>query len=241
MKQYIFQCDFCQADFDRGKDEGKRIRYEKKKHLRKHYCSEDCRLKARGHIKTPIITCSQCAKQVKRSNKDVSRAKNNFCSSSCNASYQNAHKTKGFRRSKLEVWLEIKLIELFPALEIHFNRKDAISSELDFYIPSLKLAFELNGIFHYEPIYGNEKLSQIQNNDCRKFQACLEKGIELCIIDSSKLTYFKPANAQKYLDIIVGIIKEKLVVGAGTAPDGVLDTTSVMSASLALASSRQLI
>jgi len=32
---------------------------------------------------------------------------------------------------------------------------------------------------------------------------------------------------------------EKLVVGAGTAPGGVLDTTSVMSASLALASSRQ--
>lgn len=230
MKQYIFQCDFCQADFDRGKDEGKRIRYEKKKHLRKHYCREDCRLKARGHIKTPIIACSQCGKQVKRSNKDVSRAKNNFCSSSCNASYQNTHKTKGCRRSKLEAWLEVKLIELFPKLEIHFNRKDAISSELDFYIPSLKLAFELNGIFHYEPIYGGEKLLQIQNNDQRKFQACLERGIELCIIDSSKLTYFKPANAQKYLDIIAGIIKQKMVVGAGNDPDDVKHNTDYESA-----------
>lgn len=90
------------------------------------------------------------------------------------------------------------------------GHKDAINSELDIYIPSLKLAFELNGIFHYEPIYGQDKMNQIQNNDNRKFQACLEHGIELCIIDSSKLTYFKPANAQKYLDIITQVINSKV-------------------------------
>jgi len=45
---------------------------------------------------------------------------------------------------------------LYPDLVIHFNKKDAINSELDIYIPSLKLAFELNGIFHYEPIFGKE-------------------------------------------------------------------------------------
>ena len=82
----------------------------------------------------------------------------------------------------------------YPNLEIHYNRKDAINSELDIYIPELELAFELNGIFHYEPIYGAEKLQQIQNNDDRKFQACLEKGISLCIIDTSSLKYFKLFN-----------------------------------------------
>jgi hypothetical protein len=73
----------------------------------------------------------------------------------------------------------------------------------------MKLAFELNGIFHYESIYGEAKLHQIQNNDKRKFQACLERGIELCIIDSSNLKYFKESNAKPYLDIIINIINKK--------------------------------
>ena len=85
-----------------------------------------------------------------------------------------------------------------------------INSELDIYFPELKLAVELNGIFHYEPIFGNEKLQSIKNNDCRKFQACLEKQIELIIIDTSSLTYFKEENAKKFLDIIYNIISKKI-------------------------------
>jgi len=77
-------------------------------------------------------------------------------------------------------------------------------------IPTLKLAFELNGIFHYEPIFGSNKLKQIQNNDDRKFQACLEQGIELCLIDTSQQKYFKDVLSLKYLNIIVNIINNKL-------------------------------
>lgn len=133
-----------------------------------------------------------------------------FCSQSCSATYHNTHKTKGIRRSKLEAWLEIQLNQLFPDLEIHYCRKDAINSELDIYFPSLKLAFELNGIFHYEPIYGQDKLSQIQNNDDRKFQACLEQGIELCILDVSKQGQFKEKTCFGYLEIICKIINLKI-------------------------------
>lgn len=88
-------------------------------------------------------------------------------------------------------------------------RKDTINGELDIYIPSLKLAFELNGIFHYEPIYNQLQLEKTQNNDQRKFQACLEKGIELCIIDVSKQKYFKESTSQQYLKIITDIINQK--------------------------------
>lgn len=145
--------------------------------------------------------------------------KNNFCSSSCAAKYNNTHKTTGTRRSKLEKWIEEQLTIFHPNLEIHYNKTNAINGELDIYIPSLKLAFELNGIFHYEPIYSKEKLSSTQNNDKRKFQACLEQEIELCIIDTSSQGYFKITTSQKFLDIIINTIKEKLADSTGVDPD----------------------
>jgi len=97
-----------------------------------------------------------------------------FCSSSCTAQY-NAEGIKlgAAERSKLEKWIEPQLQDFYPELEFHFNRNDTINSELDIYIPSLKLAFELNGVFHYEPIFGAELLNKISNNDKRKFQAVL--------------------------------------------------------------------
>jgi hypothetical protein len=102
--------------------------------------------------------------------------------------------------------LEAQLTTLYPTLDILYSDKTTINSELDIYIPSLRLAFELNGIFHYEPIYGEDKLTQITNNDNRKFQACLEQAIQLCIIDTSGQKYFKESTSQKYLDIITTII-----------------------------------
>ena len=96
---------------------------------------------------------------------------------------------------------------MFPKLEFHFNRKDAINGELDIYIPTLHLAFELNGIFHYEPIYGTKKLDEVLSNDQRKMLACAERKIELCVIDVSSMTYFKPSKAQRFLDIVVSVLR----------------------------------
>lgn len=97
----------------------------------------------------------------------------------------------------------------YPELEILYNSKSAIDSELDIYIPAIKLAFELNGIFHYEPIFGEKKLDRIKQNDNNKFMKCQQANISLCTIDVSNLKYFKKKNnAQKYIDIIVSIINE---------------------------------
>ena len=87
-----------------------------------------------------------------------------------------------------------------------YNDKNIINSELDIYIPSFKLAIELNGIFHFKSIFGQEKLFQIQNNDHHKFQACLEQGIDLYTIDTSQQKYFKEQTAKKYLDVIIGVL-----------------------------------
>lgn len=201
----LIQCYGCGAAFNKQKKE---IKFALKSKNRCKYCSLQC--KGNYTQKNVELCCTNCGSTFLRKLRVHKQAKNNqFCSSSCSATYNNKHKSHGTRRSKLEVWLEEQLTSLYPDLEIHYNQKEAIKSELDIYIPSLKLAFELNGIFHYEPIFGEDKLSQIQNNDQRKFQACLENGVELVLIDSSGLKYFKPQKAKKYLDIITEIVNKK--------------------------------
>ncbi len=200
------ECPFCKKTFTRAKNvlQSKLITHK----MKNIYCSRACSNKHK--IKIMNVQCKQCNKSFFKKADQVAKHPNNFCSSSCSATYSNTHKTKGNRRSKLEIWVESKLKELYPNLDIIFNDKETINSELDIYIRSLNLAFELNGIFHYEPIYGPEKLESIKNNDNRKFQACLERGIELVIIDTSTQKYLKEKTSKKYLDIIINIINIKL-------------------------------
>lgn len=174
---------------------------------RGNFCSAACVHESK---KTKIqISCTVCNKLFYRKPSEI-KSDNLFCSQSCAAKYNNTHKTSGTKRSKLEIYLEQQLIQLYPNLEIHFNRKDTIDSELDIYIPLYKLAFELNGIFHYEPIFGQDKLQSIQNNDSNKFMKCQERQISLYIIDTSTQRYFKKATSDKYLKIITTIIDQYL-------------------------------
>lgn len=200
------KCYYCHEIYYQSKHEIQAI-LNPNHNKKGKYCSKKCQ--NLSQITKITISCVNCNKNFKIFISQLKKSKNHFCSQSCAAQYNNKHKTKGNRRSKLEKYLENELINLYPDLEIHFNCKDAINSELDIYMPSLKLAFELNGIFHYEPIYGNEKLIQIQNNDNRKFQACIEQGIELCIIDISRQIYFKKQASEKYLKIIKDIVHSK--------------------------------
>ena len=210
MREYTLVCDCCQESFSCSADRWKKARYEKRKLNKKYYCSKKCRFTGLNKKEKEKVECKNCNKEFFKFTCQIKKTLNNFCSQSCAATFNNKNKTHGTRRSKLEIYLEKQLILLYPDLEFHFNRKDAINSELDIYIPYLKLAFELNGIFHYEPIYGKEKLASIKNNDGRKFQACLEKEIELCIIDSSALSYFKEASAKKYLDFVTNLVNQRL-------------------------------
>jgi len=174
------------------------------------YCSKACQTEKQKTATNDI--CAQCSKIIIRQHCERRKSKTNrfFCSRSCAGTYNNTHKTTGTRRSKLEKWLETVLSERYSELNILYNNKEAINSELDIYFPDLKLGIELNGIYHYEPIHGKDKLESIQNNDNRKFQACLEQGIELVIIDASTFTYFKPDRAEKYFAIIKDILEQKL-------------------------------
>lgn len=174
----------------------------------KNYCSKDCQSKAQ--VTSISIPCAECGVPVTKIFNDTKRTKNTFCSNSHATSYNNKHKKHGTRRSKLEAYLESFLRSEYPSLELVCNGKDVIESELDFYFPSLRLAIELNGIVHYEPIYGQDKFDRIQNNDKQKSMRCMERGIELAIINSSKVGYLTDKVKAQYASIVKELI-EKVV------------------------------
>jgi hypothetical protein len=207
-----FMCDECSVTFYRKKRTLARGTVDKE--AKTQFCCRECNSKFDFKKTFSLVECKNCNTKFYKANIQILKTVNNFCCKSCAGTYNSLHRKRGTRRSKLEIWLEEKLPIIYPNLVFEFNQKHRINSELDIYIPSLKLAFELNGIFHYEPIYGEKKFNQIINNDHRKFQACLEHDIELCIIDSSKEKYFKESNSYKYLDIIKNIIDLKLKSGS---------------------------
>lgn len=216
-KLYDFECEFCGKVFSIA-GTWIALSLTNKKHNSFTFCSRKCR-DASKIIKIKK-QCAQCSKDINVLPRDIKKSKsgNVFCSRSCATTYNNTHKTYGTRRSKLEHWIEENLTNLYPTLEILYNNVSTINAELDIYIPSLQLAFELNGIFHYEPIFGADKLASIKNNEERKFQACLSQNIELVIIDTSALKKFKSHRAMQYLEIIKKIINYKLVPRGGFEP-----------------------
>lgn len=207
------QCEVCQKIFYSQKKKIKSVLSGKTPRCCSS-CSTSCGRRksnvSKGHKLPTEIFCKNCGKKRLKKNSEIKKCKNHFCSSSCAATYNNKHKAHGTRRSKLEAYIEEQLLTYFPDLDIIYNGKEAIGSELDIYAPSLNLAFEINGIFHYEPIFGKEKLSKIERNDRSKSLACINAEIDLCIIDTSQHKYIKPSTSQKYIDIIVKIINDRL-------------------------------
>lgn len=202
------KCEHCGEIFPCIK---KQITFERKhKKGIYRYCSRICQ--AKGDLKLFDLKCDYCGKIITKKKSDLEKSKHHFCNSQCAAKYNNTHRTYGFSRSKLEIYLEKKLKELYSNLDFKFNDRITIGSELDILIPSLNLAFELNGIFHYEPIYGEETYNKIKIRDKNKFQMCLEHKISLCIIDTSSQKYFNERSSQKFLNIIKEIIDENLSI-----------------------------
>ncbi len=196
-KQNPITCLYCSTVFYKSRAKIKYSNTHNKRHSK--FCSHKCY----RNSQQSTFQCSGCKKTVSICEYKAKARK--YCTFKC----YDLHRPQCFV-SKLELLIQEQLSILYPSLDFHFNRRDTINSELDIYIPSLKLGFELNGIYHYEPIYGPEVLARTQNNDKRKFQACLERGVELCVIDSSKNQRITHKTAKPYLDIITNIINQKL-------------------------------
>jgi hypothetical protein len=201
-----FKCPICSKIFYRPKNY---VQQKIKKGIIMLYCSSHC--SATNPEKDMTFNCECCGKDIYRKKSQLKKVKHYFCSRSCAAKYNNAHKSKGYRRSKLEKYIEANLTEIFPNLEILYNDRKTLPSglELDIYVPSLKLAFELNGVFHYIPIFGKDKLNLIQDSDYIKMSECQDLDINICVIDVSKEKHFTEKRGIKYLEIIKSFISSK--------------------------------
>ncbi len=148
------------------------------------FCSSECCFQFRSNAGRIKLPCTYCGKEVSRTKSQFSRSKKNnvFCNRSCAASFNNTLKRKS-RRSRCEKLLCDLLQKEFPNLEILANDKALLGGyELDIAIPSLSLAIEWNGIVHFKPIYGQAKLSKIQQRDVEKQQKAIAKGINLIVV-----------------------------------------------------------
>ena len=84
--------------------------------------------------------------------------------------------------------------EIYPDVEIirHHRPNWLEGLELDIYIPSIKLAFEYQGLQHFQAVEhwgGKEKLEVQKEHDSRKKRICKEKGVRLiCVNYDEELT-----------------------------------------------------
>ena len=171
----------------------------------KNFCSRKCTAKYYAKFKRKTKTvkpkriwakilnlnCSFCHKDLQRTSGEykLSKTKTFFCNKSCKTKYANAYQIIHKPRSRAEKLLVSLIKESFPVLEVQENIRNILPGrlEIDIYIPKLKLAIELNGPFHYLPIFGQEKLLKIKNKDLLKQIEISQLGLNLIIIDISKL------------------------------------------------------
>lgn len=198
-KDFIYiECEICNLIFSKSKKDILNLILYKNSPVK--LCSFKC--KAKFQTVSKPVKCACCTKIFIKRNFEIKKSENHFCSQSCSATFNNKNKTHGTKVSKLELYLQEQLTLLYPNLEILYSNKQIIGSELDIYIPSLKLAFEIQGIFHYQPIFGQEKLEQIQKNDLEKVVKCQELNIKLITIDTRNQKRFTEKSSEPFLNLI---------------------------------------
>lgn len=180
------------------------------------FCSLNCHYANQIHRNWIKIKCAECNIEIKKQKSKIKNNKNNFCSKSCSAKFQNKNKTLGkSKKSKAESYLADLIRKDFKELLITENVRDILPSklEIDIYISQIRLAIEINGPLHYYPIYGKEKLKTIKDKDKKKKSDVQRINCQLLIFNISKIKYWKETEEflqRKYLKVIKPLIDGKL-------------------------------
>lgn len=214
-KVVVLRCEWCHSEFEKSESQyNKNIRNGKK-----NFCSKKCVSDWFHQTKFPklpeliTLNCTFCGNEFQRKyksyrNNQLYDHKKPFCSRRCNAKFKYKFYTNG--RSKLEEWIEKKLSSMYPSLKINYNDRDTVGIELDIYIPSLELAFELNGIHHYKPIYGIPNFVNSTFRDVIKEHKCKTRHIDLYVLDCREFSHPNEEKDNIFLEEITKRIEEKL-------------------------------
>lgn len=175
------------------------------------FCSNSCKF-ANSKNKSEV-PCFYCKKIVMRTPYQIKLAKYTFCSKSCNGKYY-SWKNDRKRRSKAEKYLVDMIKEEFPNIEIHENSREILNChlEIDIWIPSIKLAIELNGPCHFLNIYGEKIFQRTLTNDEIKKKEILERGFNLLIININQPEKIvKPLINNQYQTVIKPSLENLLI------------------------------
>lgn len=200
------ECTNCKKSFLVSK---KRISdfYNPKRKDLIDFCSQRCYAEFKRSVNSIEVTCKNCSKKLTRTPSRV--LKNTFCSHSCSAKYGHLKKKRGFRRSKVEIYLYEEIRSRYPETVILSNSRKELGFEIDIYLPELKLGIEINGIIHYSPIYGVDKLKRIQELDAKKVSECIKNGVFLQVIDVSSQQVFSKSSSEKFLNLALLAIEKR--------------------------------
>ena len=106
--------------------------------------------------------------------------------------------------SKLERFLHESLLQ--HNYEVHYHKEDLLPSEklhVDLYLPKPKVAIEVDGIAHFEPIWGEEYLAKRQAADLEKTGLILSLGLIFIRIKQTK----KSMSDKRMRDVLTDILK----------------------------------
>jgi len=151
------------------------------------FCSRSC--KAAGSRRRHTAECAVCGKSITRQLSQLKKSKSGkiFCSPRCGTIWSNWKGPKFKERSILERAIGEELVDLFPDLKIHLGDISPIDSSVDIWIPELKLAIEINGPHHYEPLRGDISayISTVKN-DLRKIRQAQTAGVSLYVLNARR-------------------------------------------------------
>lgn len=166
------------------------------------------------------LQCLTCGETFYRSKRKILRVMNNpnsrdtldFCGRSCAAKFLN---TFSRHRSKFEIfteeYLNRNLPEYLPNFPILYNVRDLFLDEpheVDIYCPTIKVAIEINGLHHYEPIFSQERFDETLKNDNAVASCCYKEGIRLVVLNTSEMQHFSKRKGEQYAKALLHIIVE---------------------------------
>jgi very-short-patch-repair endonuclease len=97
--------------------------------------------------------------------------------------------------SKLEVYMLNQLLK--DGYRVDFHKEQTLSNtklQIDLFLPTLNTAIEIDGLSHFEPVWGHDTLARNQGYDNKKTGLILGKG--LVLIRIKQLKDFSPSRAK---------------------------------------------